>query len=186
MYTDPSGHVLESIKYAIKWIAKNIGKPVVKTIQKHLSCIDLTCSSGINISGTPSFWIFNGQAGLSIDTKGNVAVQASGGDGLTVGTPSVAASFYGSITNAPSINELNGSGYQIGKSVLIPTDRIPIVLGNDFNIIPDTQRHRMYYGTTYTIGTGYGSPGGEFHIEWGETGTIRQTQFNLFNIARYI
>ena len=183
---DQDGNWPKWIKNSVKWVAKNIVKPVVKTVQKTLSKVDLTYSTGVNVSGTPRAWIFNGQIGVSMDTKGNVAVQASGGGGVTVGTPSISISGYRSITNAPSINELNGMGYQIGGSAIISVEGVPVAVGGDFNIIPDLERNRTYYGGTLTGGLAAGSPSGEFHIEWGTTVTLPKTQFNIYDVARSV
>ena len=138
------------------------------------------------MSGTPSAWIFNGQIGVSMDTKGNVAIQASGGGGITGGNPSISITRYQSATNAPSINELNGTGYQIGGSAIIPVDGVPVAVGGDFNIIPAPERNITYYGGTLTGGFAAGSPGGEFHVEWGTTDTLRNTQFNIYDVARSV
>ncbi len=179
---DESGNWPKWIKNAVKWVAKNVVKPVVKTVEKVFSKVDLTYSVGLNISGTPSAFNFNLQGGISIDTKGNIAIQGSFGGGVTGGTPSISISGYRSITNAPSINELNGMGYQIGGSATIP----PVAVGGDFNIIPDLERNRTYYGVTLTGGLAAGSPGGEFHVEWGTTVTLPKTQFNIFDVARSV
>ena len=56
---DPSGTWPQWLKDSVKWVATNIVRPVVKTVQQTLSKIDLTYSNGINVSGSPSFWIFN-------------------------------------------------------------------------------------------------------------------------------
>lgn len=170
----------------MKWVAKNIVKPVVKSVQKGLSKIDLTYSTGVNVSGTPSAWIFNSQIGMSMDTKGNVAIQATGGGGVTGGTPSISISGYSSITNAPSINELNDMGYQIGGSAIIPVKCVPVAVGADFNVIPNSERNRTYYGGTLTGGLAVGSLGGEFHVEWGTTVTLPKTQFNIYDVARSV
>ena len=71
---DPSGTCPQWLKDSVKWVATNIVRPIVKTVQQTLSKIDLTYSNGVNVSGSPSFWIFNGQIGPSIDTKGNVEI----------------------------------------------------------------------------------------------------------------
>ena len=57
-----------------------------------------------------------------MDTKGNVAIQASGGGGITAGAPGISVTRYKSITNAPKIDKLNGE-YHIewGATYLIPT-----------------------------------------------------------------
>ena len=183
---DKDGNWPQKLNDAVKWVAKNVVRPVVKKIQNTLSTVDLTYSTGINVSGTPSGVIFNGQIGVSMDTKGNIAIQSSGGGGFTGGTPAISFSSYKSMTNAPSINELNGLGYQVGGSAIILVDNVPVAVGGDFNIIPDLERNRTYYGATVTRGVAIGKPGGEFHVEWGTTTTLPKTQFNIFDVARDI
>lgn len=181
---DSMGNWPKWIKNSVKWVAKNVVKPVVKTVQKTLSKVDPTYSSGVNISGTPSFWSFNGQVGLSLDTKGNVAIQGAVIGGTTIGTPCMSVTKYSSVTNAPSIRKLNGMGYQLGGSAIIPVDGVPVAIGGDFNIIPDDTSGKTYFGTTKNIGVGVGQLGVEFHVEWGNTGTWKATQFNVFDMAR--
>ena len=183
--SDSTGNWPQLFKKAVKWVAKNIVKPVVKKVEEVLSKVDLTYSTGINISGTPSASIFNGQIGVSIDTKGNVAIQASAGGGLTGGTPSLSFSTYNSITNAPSIEKLNGEGYQLGGSAIVPAG-VPVAVGGDLNIIPDKENNKTYYGITLTKGVALGSPGGEVHAEWGTTTTLPKTTFNIFDVARSV
>ena len=184
MKTDPNGTFPQWIKNTVKWTTENLAKPVVKTAQKVLSKVDATYSRGINVSGTPSAFIFNLQAGISIDTKGNVAIQGSFGGGFTIGSPSASITSYQSITNAPSIYKLNGSGYQIGGSVGIPVSGVPLAAGSDFNIIPDEALNKIYFGSTTSIG--FGTPGRELHVEWGETAAWNCTRFNIFDLAENI
>ena len=180
--SDPSGHWI--IKNAIKWIAKNIVKPAVQIMQKALSKVNATFSRGVNVSGTPSIFTFNLQGGLSLDAKGNVALQGSFSGGVGGGSPSVSATAYQTVTNAPSISKLEGPGYQIGGTVGIPVYGVPLAAGGDFNIIPDSTQNKTYYGITSNVG--FGTPGGEFHVEWGETATWRATQFNVFDASKKI
>ena len=179
---DPSGHWI--IKNAIKWTAKNVVKPVVKKVQKVLSNVDATYSYGINASGSPSGFCFNVQIGVSIDTKGNVAFQGNFSGGFTGGSPGFSLTAYQTVTNAPEISNLKGPGYQIGGSAGIPIYGVPVALGGDFNIIPDYKQNKVYYGTTSNLGIG--TPGAEFHVEWGETATLTKNKFNIFNVAKYI
>ena len=182
--TDPNGNWPKWIKKAVKWVAKNIVKPVVSAVQDALSKVDATYSQGINISGTPSAFIFNLQAGISIDTNGDVAIQGSVGGGLTGGSPGASVTAYQSITNAPSIDKLEGSGYQIGGSAGVTAYGVPVAVGGDFNIIPDGVLNTTYFGATSTVG--FGTPGGEFHVEWSETATWNATRFNIFDLANYL
>lgn len=181
---DQTGYWPKWVKNTVKWATKNIANPVVKMVQKVLSKVNVTYSQGINVSGTPSAFIFNLQAGISIDAKGNVAIQGSFGGGFTGGSPGASITAYRSVTTAPSIYKLNGLGYQIGGSVGIPVQGIPLAVGGDFNIIPDDILNTIYLGATTNVG--FGTHGGEFHVEWGETATWTATQFNIFDVAENI
>ena len=175
--SDPSGHWI--IKSAIKWISKHIVKPVVKTIQRVMSKIPATYSRGINLSGSPGIFSFNLQGGTSIDTKGNVALQGSFTGGVTTGS-GASATLYQSITNAPSIKKLEGPAYQFGGSFGFPVYGVPLSAGGDFNIIPDSELNKTYFGMS--TNAGFGTPGLEFHVEWGETATWTITQFNVYEV----
>lgn len=84
---------------------------------------------------------------------------------------------YQTVTNAQTIYDLNGPGYQIGGSVGVPVYGIPLVVGGDFNILPNS-KNTNYYGATTNVG--FGTPGADFHVEWGETQTCT-THFNIFD-----
>ena len=90
---------------------------------------------------------------------------------------------YQSITNAPSIYNLNGESYQIGGSVGVPVYGVPLAAGGDFNIIPDSEGNKTYYGATANVG--FGTPGGEFHVEWAQTSTLQPARFNVFDFAKH-
>ena len=51
-----------------------------------------------------------------MDTKGNVAIQTSGGGGITGGDSGISITCYKSVTNAPIIDKLNDAYYQVGGS----------------------------------------------------------------------
>ncbi len=181
---DQAGNWPKWIKNTVKWVAKNIVKPVVKTVQKTLSKVDLTYSTGVNVSGTPSAWIFNGQIGVSMDTKGNVAIQASGGGGITGGDPGISITRYQSVTNAPNIDKLNDAYYQVGGSIAVPIEGVPVAAGGDVMFMPDPALNTGYFGLTGNVG--FGTPGKEFHVEWGTTVTLPYTQFNVYEVARSV
>ena len=188
--TDESGSwpsfndVKNEFKKAVKWVAKNVVKPVVKAVENTLSKIDLTYSIGFNVSGTPSAWIFNGQIGVSMDTKGNVAIQASGGWGITGGNPGISITRYKSVTNAPKIDKLNDAYYQVGGSIAAPIEGVYVAAGGDVVFMPDSELNTGYFGSTENLG--FGTPGKELHVEWGTTDTLRNTQFNIYDVARSV
>ena len=181
---DDSGNWPKWIKSTVKWVAKNIVKPVVKTVQKTLSKVDLTYSTGVNLSGTPGAWIFNGQIGVSMDTKGNVAVQASGGGGITGGNPGISITRYQSVTNAPNIDKLNDAYYQVGGSIAEDVEGVPVAVGGDVMFMPDPVLNTGYFGLTGNLG--FGTLGKESHVEWGTTVTLPYTQFNIYDVARTV
>ena len=172
------------IKDAIKWVAKKVVKPVVKTVQKNLSRVNATYSRGINLSGTPSIWNFNAQGGISVDTKGNVAVQGAIAAGVTTGKPGYSITTYQGVSNAPNIYKLEGFGYQIGGSAGGIVYGVPLAAGGDISVIPDDVLNKKYLGATVNVGLG--TPGGELHIEWGKVSTWDATKFNIFDIAKDI
>ncbi len=178
--SDYSGHAPQWLKNAVKWTATNIIKPVVKAVQKTLSKVNFTYSTGYNISGSPSFWNFNGQIGASFDTKGNMSFQITGGGGVTTGTPSISVTRYYSVTNAPKISKLEGRYYQVGGSVATLAAGVPIAAGGDAMIMPDEKENRAYFGLTGNVGLGV--PGKELHVEWGETMTLTN-EINIYDVA---
>lgn len=85
-------------------------------------------------------------------------------------------------TNSTSIYKLNGLGYQIGGYYGIPVYGIPLAVGAEVNAIPDHELNRTSFGATRSLG--FGTPGSDFHIEWGQTTTW--THFNIFDTAKGI
>ena len=169
-------------------VSKKVVKPVVKKVKKELSKINLTYTKGLSASGSPGIWNFNAQGGISIDAKGNVAFQGTFVGGATTnGTLSGAVGNFSMITNAPTVNELNGSGYQIGASASIPIPPSPIAIsvGRDVNIIPNSKLNTNYYGLSSFTGIAPPYPSTELHFEWGETGSAF-LQFNVFNVMQNI
>ena len=45
-------------------------------------------------------------------------------------------------------------------------------------ILPDEELNTEYYGVTLNLGVG--TPGAEFHIEWGKTFTLDLFSFNIY------
>ena len=181
--SDSSGNAPQWFKNSVKWAAKHIVKPVVKTAQKLFSSIDFTYTTGVNISGTPSVWNLNGQIGVTHDSKGNIAVQLTLGGGITTGTPSLSFTRFHSFTNAPKINTLTMDTTQIGGSVAAMVGTVPVAVGGDAMLIYDPKEKKKYYG--FTTNAGFGSPGKELHLEWGDTTTIT-TEFNIYKVAEEV
>ena len=97
---------------------------------------------------------------------------------------SVSVTHYKSITKAPDIKRLEGKYYQIGASAAVPIEGIPFAGAGDIMLIPDERLNTTYYGITQNMGVG--SPGVESHVEWGTTGTVPHTEFNIFDVAQSI
>ena len=173
-YSDATGQWI--FKDAIKWVAKNIVKPIVKKVQETLSKVDCTQSVGFTGSASPGIFMFSGSVGVSWDTKGNVVLQASGNvDVTTTATPTWSVTKHHTTTNAPTVNDLQGPGYEMGGSAQIPLT--PVVVGAEGIFLENTQTDETYYGVTYSggIGSGY-----EFHAGGGGTTNVSQT-FNVFD-----
>ena len=130
---DGTGNWPQWLKNSVKWVAKNIVKPVVKSIQSTLADVDLTYTAGISGSITPGKTLENAQIGIAMDTKGTVEIQYSLNGGVTTGSMSGSIAGYNTITNATRVDKLTGPGYQIGGSYT----GAPVIVGGDLNIIPD-------------------------------------------------
>lgn len=89
------------------------------------------------------------------------------------------------MTNAPSVKNLEDMGYQIGGSVAAPVYGVPLAAGRDLNIMPDKEeKNKVYFGVTTTVG--FGTPGSEFHVEMGQTGSLEGIEFNIFDVPENV
>ncbi len=183
-FDDQTGNWPEWLKDAVKWVADSVVKPVVKTVEKVLAEVDITYSRGCNVSFEAVGLIGNFQIGIAMDTKGNIAMQASGGGGFTSGDNGISFSRFECITNAPNIDKLNGPSAQTGGSVGVLVYDVPIYGGGDVMCIPDFKEQTAYFGFTGNVGVG--TPGYEGHIEMGMTDTIPCSKFNVFDVARSV
>ena len=171
---DPSGEW--SVKSVIKWFAKNVARPVVKGVEHVLSKLDFTFSRGLSASATPGIFSLNAQLGIAFDLKGNVAMQWNLSGGVTTGSPGLSLTSYHLATNAPEISDLEDTGYQLGGLKGIPIGYVPVAVGGDFNIIPNSkEENKYYYGISDNVGLG----SSELHVIWGDTWTIKKTQHNV-------
>ena len=170
--------IVDRIKDIIKSGATEL-MPIINRAKETFSQLNLTWTRGVSVSGTPSFWNFNAQLGISMDTKGNIALQRTLAGGITGGTPGISLAAYNMITNAPTIEKLEGEGYQVGGSLGVPVYYVPLHAGAEVNIIPDEELNDIYFGATGSLG--FGVPGGELHVEWGETITL--AKLNIFDLV---
>ena len=178
--SDSSGNWPQWFKNAANWVNNKIIQPVKKLAQKVFSKINGTYSTGYNVSGTIGGFSSNGQIGLSVDTKGNVAVQYSYGGGVTGGSAGISVSRYKTRTNAPNIHQLEGPSQQIGGSFGVPIYGVPVSAGADLIFMRNEKLNKNYFG--YSKNLGIGTSGGEMHTEWGETQTISGTEFNVYDL----
>ncbi len=175
--SDPTGHWI--IKDALQKFANKV-RSAVSYIKEKTTNTRGTYSSGRYASGTFGIWSFTAQIGISADTKGNIGIQGSFSCSATYGSASASVGKYTMKTNAPSINKLNGLGYSVGGSAIVPLPApIGLDAGADLNIIPDNIDKTMYLGYTKYAGVATPTPGGEAHIGWGNTTTF--TSFNVYD-----
>lgn len=76
---------------------------------------------------------------------------------MTIGSPQASLTGYVSITNAPSIDKLEGEGLSIGGSL-----NAIAAVGGELNVILDYDENKKYYGATMSFGIG--TPSGEVRI----------------------
>ena len=72
----------------------------------------------------------------------------------------------------------------MGGSIATPIKGIPVAAGGDIMFMPDPELNTGYVGLTGNIGVG--TPGKEFHVEWGTTFTLPMTQFNIYDVAQFM
>ena len=171
--TDESG---DSWFKALLSKAMDIVEAAVKVVQKVTSSVDVVISHGVTGNVSPGVSDFTFTAMVSADSKGNVAFQwqPMGGGITTNASPSASITATTSVTFAPDVTDLEGSGKSIGGSLFTPY--YGLGGGLDFNIAEGKDRN--YYGITTSAGVG--TPSGEFHANWGETYPITTRKFNIY------
>ncbi len=66
----------------------------------------------------------------------------------------------------------------------INADNVIAGVGGDVMFMPDPALNTGYFGLTGNVG--FGTPGKEFHVEWGTTVTLPHTQFKVYEVARSV
>lgn len=166
-----------------KWAAATIKYGTIGAMNKLMSNPNLfavenedfgfTFSKGINASVSLVEAGINGQIGIAVDLKGNIAIQGSVSANLGLGSWGASISSYETITNAPSVDYHNGYSFDVGGSFCT------VVFGG-FEIIsiPDKDINKMYYGITKYAGIS--TPVVEFHVGMGYTTTF--FKLNVFEV----
>lgn len=155
---------------------------MIQTIKAFGQCVNGTYTIGLDLSGTPGIWQFDGTIGISIDTKGNVAVQGALLVGPTSSKPAGGILEYKTITTASSVYDLEGLTTQVGGSVSEFVKGTPVIamVGGEFLFIGDINGNGTYdIGATFSEGIAFGT-GKEVHVQWGNTETIYS--INIFDI----
>jgi RHS repeat-associated protein len=163
---------------AFEWFRRFVNEvlyPTSESIRDKFSDCNGTLSIGVSITFSLGTFVVNYQFSLAMDTSGDMVLQYTQGDGLGVGYGTSLTGFV-MITNAPSVDELEGVGYQIGGSAGKGK-----CLGGDFILIPNDSR--VYNGMD--VNFGYCTPGKEVHVIRGYTNNS-ETKINVFDIVRNI
>ena len=125
--------------------------------------------------------------GLIAATAGGALIGVGGDVGN--GTPSASVALYSMKTNAPSIDNLTGWGFNIGGSVCGPLGPVPVFCGLDLNILPNFAENENDQSKTYvglTSGIGVGVPGYETHGGLSYTKNVNGTKFNVFDMLKFL
>ena len=169
--SDPSGHswksVWNTIKTAVTTAAKAVSKAYMKYVANPVVNLAKKLSSKV-ISGTKSYSVTGsaaagvgatGSVGFAYDGAGNVGLFYSGGGGG--GMPSASLSLTASVTNAPTIDYLQGWSTQMGGSVSIGPASAGVE-GTFFNSDIDS---KSYSGVVFSGGFGVKAIPVELHVE---------------------
>ena len=152
---DPSGNWI--IKNAIKWVAKNVVKPVVSFVRETISKLDTTQTKGVSANAVGGVGV-SGSIGVTTDTKGNIGIIIT--TSAVTGSPSAGVSLFENVTNAPDIYKQRELSAAIGGSV---NTVIGPSIGAEYNAFQDAITGDNYSGITASVGLGVSIPP-EFHI----------------------
>ena len=161
----------------LKQIFNNIVYPSCAVIEYVLSYFDSTLSIGGAITISCGVVVINYQYSLAIDTSGDMVLQYTQGNGVGAGN-GVSFTLFAMNTNAPSVDHLQGIGYQLGGSIWDV-----FCVGGDSILIPDNDSRRVYTGSDINIGVS--TPGYEVHVIRGETKNV-SGKVNIFELIREI
>ena len=171
-YTDSQGNWPKWMEDAYEWVenkrdeAKEVWNEVTEWVENKVSEIG-TYSTGLSISGTYDHIVVNVQIGLSIDKEGHIEGQISISSGVSTSDHGWFVGGYHTVTNAPTVKNLEGPFTQAGGSAGIPIGGTPIAGGVDVLKMVNDRTGEIYHGAS--VSGGVGSPGAEVHFETGRT-----------------
>ena len=169
--SDPLGRWY--IKDGIKWLTKNVMKPVTDSVQKAMGKLgNATHSAGVAVSAAFGGGI-SGTIGLATDNQGNVGFVASWS--ILAASPNASVSVYRSFTNAPSIKNLEGISVVAGGSV----DVYGVSIGGEFTSFADTDTNDIYVGGAVSAGVGAPIP---IEVHGGVNNARVGGMFNVFDV----
>ena len=119
-----------------------------------------TVSFGFSGSFSLGSVVFCSQLCISADTKGNVELQFSGGDGFSTGAVGGSLMAFVTTTNAPDVYALHGMSYQVGGIY-----GAGLAFGADAVFLESSNLDADYAG--FTISGGFASP--DIHATMGYT-----------------
>ena len=169
--SDPLGRWY--IKDGIKWLTKNVMKPVTDSVQKAMGKLgNATHSAGVAVSAAFGGGI-SGTIGLATDNQGNVGFVASWS--ILAASPNASVSVYRSFTNAPSIKNLEGISVVAGGSV----DVYGVSIGGEFTSFADIDTNDIYVGGAVSAGVGAPIP---IEVHGGVNNARVGGMFNVFDV----
>ena len=179
MAKDAAEAVGNGIKTTVKNTTDNVmnitnnGVQLIRNILKNQTG---TLSVAVDTSFIPGIWQFDFMQFISVDTKGNVGLQAAFNGGVTPFEPSKRITFATIISNAPTIFNLEDLGFTFGATFEALDS---IFMGAEFNILGDINNinNKTYYGMTIFGGMELGY---DIHTTWGNTSTVYY--INIFNL----
>ena len=171
---DPAGCWGEDL---LKQIFNNVIYPASEIMESVLSHFNGTLSIGGALTISLGVVVINYQYSLAIDTSGDMVWQYTQGNGGGAGM-GVSFTLFAMTTNVPSVDDLQGIGYQSGGSI---SDALCI--GGDRIVIPNKDKNQVYTGSDINIGIS--SPGFEVHVIRGET-INNSGKTNIFELIREI
>ena len=89
-----------------------------------------------------------------MDKNGNIAYQITQSKGIS-SVPGGSLTLIMTITNAPTVMNLNGPSNQTGGSVATPIELIPAAAGMELVTIPTYDNSKNYYGVTIVLDLGH-------------------------------